>query len=274
MSARALVVSLAAVLCASCAPRLLKLPTGSGVPATDAAEAVGQATRACRAVSSISAEIAVSGSVGGHRLRARLLAGLAAPASARLEAVAPFGQPLFFFVARDNDATLLLPRDRRVLEHGRPDVVLEAVAGVPLDAADLRVALTGCAVAPRTNDTTKIGEDWRVVPDESSDVYLHRDSPTAPWRIVAAVHRRSGATSWRAEYRDFHAGGPTDGLPAAVRLTSIDRQQFDLRLALAQVEVNLPLDADVFRIQTPPGTEPITLEELRRSGPLSTSSGK
>jgi hypothetical protein len=253
----------------------MKLPTGPGLPAADATDALREATRACRAVSSITAEIAVTGSVGGHRLRARLLAGLAAPASARLEAVAPFGQPVFIFVARNNEATLLLPRDRRVLEHGRPDAVLEAVAGVPLDAADLRTALTGCAVAPRASDAKQLGEDWRVVPDGSSDVYVHRDSPTAPWRVVAAVHRGSGATSWRSEYRDFQTGGPPDGLPATVRLTSIDRKQFDLRLAMSQVELNVALDADVFRVQMPPGTEPITIDELKRSGPLSnTSSGQ
>ena len=67
-------------------------------------------------------------------MRGRLLAGLAAPASARLEAVAPFGPPVFIFVARDDEATLLLPRDRRVLEHGRPTAVLDAVAGVPMSA--------------------------------------------------------------------------------------------------------------------------------------------
>jgi hypothetical protein len=285
MSARALVPSstsspraflvLAAFLCASCAPPLMKLPTGAGLAAGDAAEALREATRACRAVSSITAEIGVSGSVRGHRLRARLLAGLAAPASARLEAVAPFGQPVFIFVARDNDATLLLPRDGRVLEHGRPDAVLESVAGVPLDAADLRIALTGCAVAPRAGDAKQLGEDWRLVPDGSSDVYVHRDSPTAPWRIVAAVHRGSGVMSWRSEYRDFQTAGPAAGLPSTVRLTSIDRKQFDLRLALSQVELNAALDADVFRIQTSPGAEPITIDELKRSGPLSnTSSGR
>jgi hypothetical protein len=265
----------AAFLCSSCAPPLMKLPTGAGLPAADAADALREATRACQAVMSITAEIAVSGSVGGHRLRVRLLAGLAAPASARLEAVAPFGQPVFIFVARNNDATLLLPRDRRVLEHGRPDAVLEAVAGVPLDAADLRMALTGCAAAPRASDAKQLGEDWRLVPDGSSDVYVHRASPTAPWRIVAAVHRGSGATSWRSEYRDFQTAGPAAGLPSTVRLSSIDRKQFDLRLALSQVELNVALDADAFRIQTPPGAEPITIDELKRSGPLSnTSSGQ
>jgi hypothetical protein len=250
----------------------MKLPTGSGLPASDGTDALRDAMKACQAVSTITAEIAASGSVGGHRLRVRLLAGLAAPASVRLEAIAPFGQPAFIFVARDNDATLLLPRDRRVLEHGQPAAVLEAVAGVPLDAADLRVALTGCAVAPRATDAKQLGADWRIVPDGAGDVYLHREARTAPWHIVAAVHQGPGATRWRSEYGAFQRGGVTDGLPAIVRLTSVNNQQFDLRLTLSQVELNRPLDADVFRIQTPQGTDPIALDELKRSGPLSNPS--
>ena len=82
--------------------------------------ALAQATDACRAIRTLTAEVAVSGSAGGHRLRGRLSVGVAAPASVRLEAVAPFGAPLFFFVATDNDATLLLSQDDRVLEHGQP----------------------------------------------------------------------------------------------------------------------------------------------------------
>ena len=112
----------------------MKLPSGPGAPAPDAADALAQATSACRGIRTLTAEIAVSGS--GRRpadSAAGCSAGLAAPASARLEAVAPFGPPLFIFVATDDDATLLLPRDDRVLEHGRPDEVLEAVAGVPLE---------------------------------------------------------------------------------------------------------------------------------------------
>jgi len=102
----------------------MKLPSGPGEPAADGATALTEATSTCRAVSTLSSEVGVSGSVNGRRLRGRLLVGAAAPASARIEAVAPFGQPLFIFVARGNDATLLLPRDNRALEHGRAASVL------------------------------------------------------------------------------------------------------------------------------------------------------
>jgi hypothetical protein len=261
------VVVTAALCCASCAP-LMKLPSGTGTPISDGAAALSEATTACRAVSTITAEIAVSGSVGGRGVRARLLAGLAAPALARLEALAPFGQPLFFFVARDGDATLLLPRDDRVLEHGRPEAVLEAVAAVPLDAEGLRVVLTGCAVAPDAVHARQLGDDWRVVPDGERDLYLHRDSHVAGWRIVAAVHRESSTPAWRAEYGEFNTAVPPNGLPRTVRLASVGSNRFDLRLILSQVEINAKLDDGVFNLQVPATATPITLPELRTAGPL------
>jgi hypothetical protein len=261
------VVVTAALWGASCAP-LMKLPSGPGTPISDGAEALGEATTACRGVTTITAEIAVSGSVGGRGLRARLLAGLAAPSLARLEAVAPFGQPLFIFVARDGDATLLLPRDDRVLEHGRPEAVLEAVAAVPLDAEGLRVVLTGCAVAPDAAQARQLGDDWRVVPDGERDLYLHRDSRLAGWRIVAAVHHESSTPAWRAEYGEFNAATGSSGLPRTVRLASVGSNRFDLRLILSQVEINARLDDGAFTIRVPATATPVTLPELRTSGPL------
>ena len=56
-----------------------------------------------------------------------------------------------------------LPRDGRVLEHGQPGAVLEAVAAAPLDPSDLRRALTGCADAPDVQSARQVGPDWRVV---------------------------------------------------------------------------------------------------------------
>jgi hypothetical protein len=193
---------------------------------------------------------------------------MAAPASARLEAVAPFGPPVFVFVSRDRDATLLLPRDRRVLEHGRPQAVLEAVTGVPLDAAELRLTLTACPIGPRAGEAKQFGDEWRIVPDEAGAVYLHREPRGGPWRVVVAVHGSTSASMWRAEYAEYQRAGPIGGLPSIVRLISADAKRFDLRLALSQIEVNTALDADAFRVQVPRDALPITLEELQQSGPL------
>ena len=67
-------------------------------------------------------------------------------------------------------------------------------------------------------------------------------------------------------------GPPADGLPKTVRLTSLDAKRFDLRLAMSQVELNVPLGVEVFTVQIPQGTQPISIEELRRSGPLANPS--
>jgi hypothetical protein len=262
-AARAAALALAALFATSCGAPLLKLPTGAGTAAPDALDALAQATRTCRSVSTISAEIAVSGSVGGHRIRGRLLAGLAAPASMYMEAPAPFGAPLFILAAAGGDATLLLPRDRRVLEHGHPDQVLEAVAGVPMDPADLRLTLTGCARDAQYDPAAAraFGDLWRVIPG-SPELYLRRDRAADPWRLVSVA--QGGAAGWRADYRDF-----LNDLPRSISLVSADTRRFDLRLALSQVELNVSLEPTTFRVSIPPGTEPLTLDELRGSGPLS-----
>jgi len=234
----------------------MKLPMGPGTPAADAADVIAQSTAACRGITTITLEISVHGSAGGHRLRGRLTAGLAKPASARLEANAPFGQPIFIFVASGDDGSLLLPRDRRVLEHGRPADVLEAVSGAPLDAASLRTLITGCANAPDASDAVAFGDNWRVASDGPDDVYFRRD---ASWRIVATVRR----DAWRADYSMFE-----NNLPRVIHIVSQPPGRFDLQMELSQLEINVPIAPEAFRIERTAGAAPIGLDELRESGPL------
>jgi hypothetical protein len=266
---------LGSLLASACGAPMLKLPAGPGSPAGDGPAVLEEATSACRDVRTLTAEIAVSGSAGGHRLRTRLLAGIATPASARLEAVAPFGPPFFIFVAVDGDSTLLLPRDGRVLDHGRPDAVLDAIAGVPLGAAELISTLTGCPSGPGYPAQARaIGSAWRVVPGGvAREIYLRRDADAGRWRLVAVVEHRGDGRAWRVEFRDFRAG-----LPRIIRVASVEQAgndvPFDLRLTLSQVELNTPLEAAVFQLRVPDGYAPITLEELREAGPLGLVQGK
>jgi hypothetical protein len=248
----------------ACATAGLKLPTGPGTPAPDATVALDQALAACSGIRSFTAELALSGRTGGQKVRGRLAVGLAAPASVYLEAPAPFGAPLFVFAAAsDDEATLWLPRDRRALEHGRPADVLDAVAGVPLGPAELRTALTGCAPRRSGNGARRFGDRWLILPGDV-DLYLHRDLPAGLWQLVAVTHRHTGSVgAWHVEYDAFQ-----NGLPRLVRLRSADRQRFDLRGELTQVEVNVPLEPATFRPRLPPGLEPVTIDELRGGGPF------
>lgn len=265
-------VLLLAPAAASCGAPLMRLPSGPGGPAPDTADALAQATRACRAIRTLTAEVAVSGSANSRRVRGRLSAGVAAPGSARLEAVAPFGPPIFIFVAAGGDASLLLSRENRVFEHGHPDTVLEAAAGVPLSAEDLLHVLTGCAPAEAVREGRRTGNDWRIATTMAGDeLYLHRESGSAPWRLVAVVRPAAAEYAWRAEYRD-----PQNGLPRSIHIVSVEAGRigaaFDLLLVLSQVETNVPLSADVFTFRIPPAATRMTLDELRQTGPLAAKS--
>lgn len=265
MIARAWAVCAAVVLTAACGPPRLSLPTGPTTPAADGREAFERATAACRAARTFTAEVGLTGRINGRRARGRLLAGVAAPASAYLDAPAPFGASVFVFAAVGDEATLLLPRDRLVLEHGHPADVLEAVSGVALAPKDLRDTLTGCAPAIDADGAQQIGESWRLVPGPPT-VYLRRDRPADPWRIVAVVHSGDERGGWRADYSEYAGYSPR-----RIRLTSVGAERFDLQLTLSQVEVNVPLEDDVFRPKVPNGYTPVTLEQLRASAPFSES---
>ena len=255
---------------ASCAPKLTKLPTGPGTLAPDIAAVHLQALSSCMGVQSLTAEIAVSGSVNGQRIRARLIGGFT-NTSVRLEAVAPFGAPLFTFVATGRDGTLFLPRDQRVVEHGQPAELMAAVAGVPLGANDMLRTLTGCGIPDRLDSPLAIGDSWRTAAGPGgSKIYLHRDKPSAPWRLVTVLQPGDALRwSWRADYNDFH-----DGLPHVVRLVSPDQHRFNLELKLSQLERDVQLKLEVFRADVPPNTDRISVEELKRSGLLGAPKGR
>jgi len=256
------VILTAAIGAAACAPRLTKLPSGTGTPAPDFAQVLVDATDACRRVQSLSAEIAVSGSIGGDRARVRLVAGFA-PAAGRIEAAAPFGAPLFIFVASGADGTLFFPRDDRVVEHGRPAELLEAVAGVPLAAADLLPTMTGCARPEPVSGGQALGDTWRTAAGSGgAKVYLHRENVSAPWHLVTVFNPGPGQQwSWRADYYDFH-----DGLPRVIRFVSAEHDRFNIQLTLSQIEINPALGPEVFRVDVPRDAERITIDDLRRSG--------
>jgi hypothetical protein len=249
---------------AACAPRLTKLPSGPGTPALDFAPALVDATAACRRVQSLTAEIAVTGSIGGQRARVHLVGGFA-PTAGRIEAVAPFGAPLFIFVASGPDGTLFFPRDDRVVEHGRPAELLEAVAGVPLASADLLRTMTGCAVPEPLGNAQALGDNWRSsAGDGGAKIYLHRDTPSAPWHLVTVFNPGQGLRwSWRADYDAFQ-----NGLPTVIRFVSADRDRFNIQLTLSQIETNVPLGPETFRVDVPRDAERISIDELRRSGGL------
>ena len=242
-----------------CAHPRLALPTDPGAPLPDFLAIHTQVSSACAGVRTLTSELALSGRAGRQRLRGRVVAGFARPASMRLEGVAPFGPPAFILAARAGTAVLLLPRDSRVLRGARAEDILGALTGVMLGPADLLAILTGCvAPAPQPTAGRVHGNGWASIDlMGGTTIYLQKRSDA--WQLRAA--RRAG---WQIEYPMW-----SGAFPPSVRLQSEGPAlMVDLTAALSQVETNVDLDENAFTVTVPNDAEAITLDELRQNGPL------
>jgi outer membrane lipoprotein-sorting protein len=245
----------------SCVPRGLAriaLPTDNGSPFPDFADVHAQLATACRGVRTLTAELALAGRAGTERVRGRVHAGFERPDAMRLEGVAPFGPPAFILAARDRTATLLLPRDSRVLRGQRPDAILGALVGVALGPADVLAILTGCVVpAPMAASGRLHERGWASIAlAGGAELYLRR---TTAWQIRAA--RRNG---WQLEYPEWRGQ-----FPSSVRLISDSPSvNVDLTATVSQIQTNLDLDAAAFTVDVPAAARSLTLDELREAGPL------
>ena len=243
---------------AGCAPKRIALPTDTGTPLPDFTQIHQAITRTCSGIRTLTAELSLSGRAGDQKLRGRVIAGFARPASMRLEGVAPFGPPAFILVtAGAEDATLLLPRDSRVVRGERADAILGALTGVMLAPADLQAILTGCVTGSPPTAGAQHRGDWASIAfQDGATMYLTRAGQA--WQLRAA---RRGP--WQIEYE---TGSGT--LPAAVTLHAETPGHVDLRAAIAQVETNIDLDASAFTVTVPREAQPLSLDVLRANGPL------
>jgi len=250
--------ALLGLLAAACAPKPPALPTGTGVPFPEFATAYQQATHSCGAVKTMTVSMAMSGKAGGTKLRGRIDAGFAAPGRARLEGIPPFGKPVFVLVADAAKATLVLTRDDRVLRDAPADQIVEALAGVALGADDLRTVVSGCGIGDVPSDGRTFANGWVAGASPSGMTYLRRGG--AGWEVAAATR---GAVT--VTYDDYAAGRPAT---IHIRAGSQGRTTSDITLRLSDVEINAPLDPRTFQATLPDHPIPMTLDELRRAGPL------
>lgn len=253
------VAAAAALVLAACAPGRPVLPTGSGVPFAGVEEAFRQATGGCRGVRTWTAEIALSGRSGDTKLRGRLIAGLA-PGSLFLEAVAPFGRPIFTLVARDREATLLLPRDRRVLRGAAPAAIVEALTGVAVGPDALRALVSGCVAPGEPAPEGRAYPGGWVAVDLAGGAVMFLRTDRGRWRVEAGL-----VSGLSVEYRAFQGD-----LPRGLRLRAEPGRspRVDLTLDLSQVEANVRVPDEAFVLEVPGAFVPMTLEELRAAGPL------
>jgi outer membrane lipoprotein-sorting protein len=244
---------------AACAAKAPVLPSGTGTPFADYQAAYQQATAACRSIKTITASLQMSGKAGKTRLRGGIDAGFEAPAKARLEGRAPFGKPVFILVADSGQGTLVLPREDRVLTGAAPDQIVEALAGVRIGPDVLRMAISGCGlVSGEPSSGRSFPNGWSAIALPEGTTYVRQAA--GAWQVAGSS---SGPVT--VTYAEYDAGRP-----ATIRLRagSAGGASADLTLRLSDVSINTTLNPRTFDVELPEHPVPLTLEELRRAGPL------
>ena len=239
----------------ACAARTPPRPSGTPVSDPTAADAFAAATSACTGFRSIEGELALSGRAFDERVRGRVLAGLEAGGHVRLEAPAPFGAPFFILAGRAENATLVLPRERRVLKDTSVAAVLERLTGLALGADDLRLIVSGCLVDRATpSDGRQWPGGWQAVtigPERVAYLRTVQGRPT----LVAADYG-----PWHVDYSQ-HA----NGFPRVVR---VRRDTVDITARVEQLEVNTQINPRAWDVDVPSDADPMTLDDLRSIAPL------
>jgi hypothetical protein len=171
----------------------------------------------------------------------------------------PFGQPVFIMVTRGRCCSL--PRDGRVLADASPAAVSRRARRHSARCRDLLAILSGCLSAdPQPIRGRIYAGGWSAV-DLAGGVtaYLHREGDR--WRVRAGTREQL-----TIEYTGF------DGDRASrIRLRmagEASAARADLTLELSQVDTNIAIDPGAFSVLVPAGAVPLTIEELRRQGPL------
>lgn len=256
----ALVLSVAIAAGGACAPRRPALPGGTASPFPGAAQAYVAAVQECRGAKAMRATLGLSGRAGSQTLRGNLDGGFEAPDRVRLEMRAPIGRPIFILAAADAGATLYLPRDNRVLRDAPAADIVEALVGVPIGGAELRALLSGCGFGVAEPEAGRAySGGWLAVDTAGAATFLREID--GRWRVVAASR-----PPLSVHYSTF-----TGARPTALRLQASGPSVADLTVRLSDVQINVPLGPDVFAIDVPAAADPLTLEELRRAGPLGAS---
>jgi hypothetical protein len=237
----------------ACSPAMFSPPSGPGEPATNAADVWQAATARCQSVTAYSALIALSGSAPRFPT-INVTAAFTSAGAAYLQAQHS-GKPLFLLAGDGSRAALWLRDDNTITTAPLPDIV-HALVDVKLGGEDFLAFLTGCPLRNRSvTDARRYGSLLSI---RTADGRAFLDVTTSP---------RVRAADTRGVLIDY-GKTPSPAWPADVSI-STETPRVQLRFRPEQVEINETLPTEMFAMPaTAKSATPITLEELRKAGPL------
>lgn len=253
----------------ACAPRSTRvtLPSGAGTPLTPVeAQALADAVMAaCDDEAALTADVRVGGQVDGERIRGTLQLGVDV-AALRIEGVPPFGAPLFVLAGRTDAATLWLPRENAYVSDVPVAQLTDALIGLPLAPADLRMLLAGCGIPVHgVRGGATYGTWTRLDAADGARVWVTRRPEDGP--AGAAVVRVADTAGWRLDYAEREADGPVRGTLVASGTEARTQLSFEV-VAPERLLVLPPAALDVV---IPAGARPVPLADLRRQRVLAAS---
>jgi hypothetical protein len=253
--------ALALFLAGGCASRFMP-PRGTPSPVQDSDRVWTDAMESCRGLIASRAELSLSGRAGNRRIpglaSARIGVAVNNTGAIALEARVA-GQLAFTLSGTPERATLLLVGDKRVVV-ARPDEILEALVGVRLSPERMLRLLGGCLVAGSPSRVELVDDLVRATTAEGVLYLAERDGR---WQV-----RAGEIDGFLVDYRRMGPDGPrTIGLYSEAGGAS----SVALTIGVEARDVNPVLDPSLFTVNVPGDTTPLTIEELRASGPTTPS---
>jgi hypothetical protein len=231
-------------------------PSGPGQPAPEAAGAWAEATSACRDVKDASGTMRVS--VRQGRLRSSGIdVGFIVTADGRVRLEDSTG---FTLAGTAAQAQLWLRQDNSIVK-GRADEIVDAFIGVRLGPERLLAVVTGCHTTDVSSarPQSAVRHDNRIaVPVSDGTVFLQKKD--GPWRTSEGVgddiivEYRQFIGYWPSQWRATAAARSADPIVIEVSVDDPDMNKGSFAPGTFQVAAT--------------GAAPMTLEQLRASGPL------
>jgi hypothetical protein len=242
-------IVLAGVVVSGCGSRFYRPPDGAGLPATDGAAALADASKHCGAVATFQAAMRLSGR-GLPNLNVQTGVTSAGQLLLRVGATAA---PDIWLAGTADRATLLLREDNRVVR-ARAEEIVDALIGTRLDPEQFLAMLTGCLARDRSITTATSYEQTRRITTPDATLFLEQTK--GAWRIVAGTFGNT-----RVDYRPLTSSFPTR---VRVRTTLVDGREMGFTLDVQESIPDKPIEDRYFELEVPSGAVPMSVDELRQ----------